>query len=344
MNIVNVKYVDSTTGEIQPREYSYFAEDPLEVGDQVIVPVRGHSMTAIVTAINVPEAEIEAFRDAVKTIPAGAKEIGVGGMESARATIQVLATENSVKVSIADCAAIQEKMAEIYPPSGRTEVVPCGLVEVTRAVVKIGPGHDPAVQNLLGEIMKLREWADKLAITDEPSAKVATNDLTIISRLKKAVEEKRQEYVGPLNAHVKAVNESFKLLTGPLEELDRLARKKVEDYKIAAIQKARRAEELNQQIEEIAREQAKLSGTGEFTVDTTPVVVPPPVKTTRAEIGSSGLTDCWTYEIVDPNLIPREFMLVDTAMLNMIAKKHHDQKPVAGVRFFNKPTLSVRGK
>ena len=80
---------------------------------------------------------------------------------------------------------------------------------VTTAVVRIAPGKDSAVVKLLGDIMRIRDWATKLVIASENDAKMATNDLSIMAKLKKAVEDKRQEYVGPLNAHVKAVNDAL---------------------------------------------------------------------------------------------------------------------------------------
>ena len=56
------------------------------------------------------------------------------------------------------------------------------------------------------------------------------------------------------------------------------------------------------------------------------------------------MRDNWTYEVTDFNLVPREYMVIDTVMLNAIAKKQHDSKPVSGIRFYNNPTMVVRPK
>ncbi len=74
--IVKVRYFSGTT-----REYSYFSEEPLAVGDKVNVPLSGRKQKAIVTAIDVPESEIAAFRDRVLTIPVGSKLIDQGPEE-----------------------------------------------------------------------------------------------------------------------------------------------------------------------------------------------------------------------------------------------------------------------
>jgi hypothetical protein len=76
MNIVKVRYFSESTGQLSPREYSYFANEPLAVGDVVMVPVRSRNadfptdeiVKAQVSTVNVPESEIAAFRDRVKTV------------------------------------------------------------------------------------------------------------------------------------------------------------------------------------------------------------------------------------------------------------------------------------
>uniref|UniRef100_A0A6M3KLS2 Uncharacterized protein n=1 Tax=viral metagenome TaxID=1070528 RepID=A0A6M3KLS2_9ZZZZ len=111
-NIVKVQYYSETTGELSPREYTYYSADPLKVGDIVIVPVRDTTGKAKVSAIDVPEAEISAFKDKVKMIPAGSirtspatkppeVELPVGGLaEAARAAgaeVHAVAFENIAK-------------------------------------------------------------------------------------------------------------------------------------------------------------------------------------------------------------------------------------------------------
>ena len=72
-NIVKVQYYSETTGELSPREYTYYSTDRLSVGDIVIVPVRDTTGKAKVGSVDVSVEEIAAFKDRVKTIPAGAK-------------------------------------------------------------------------------------------------------------------------------------------------------------------------------------------------------------------------------------------------------------------------------
>ena len=362
--IVKVRYYSEQTGELSTREYTYYSVDRLKVGDIVMVPVRDTTGKAQVTAIDVPEAEISAFKDKVKTIPAGSRMAatipeGKPGDEWKRIESlgQVISSglylvteelrseiERDINMSDGTVSAesrIDDKVVELAEQDRGYVIV---AEEFPTAVVRIEPGKDLMVQQLLAEIMHIREWADKLVVSSEDQVKAATNDLSIMSKLKKAVEEKRQEYVGPLNTHVKAVNDAFKFLTGPLAEADKTARDKVTAYKVEQDRRRREAEETNRLAAEVARRQAASSGTGEFTVDVTPVAVPETPRLTRTDQGTSGLVDNWLYEVTDFKLLPDEYKVADEAMLNAIAKKHHDSKQVPGVRFFNKPGLRVSSK
>ncbi len=72
MSLIKVKFLKM--GEPSGREYTYRSEIPVEVGDTVelphAVPVMGDVpySQGVVTQIYVPESEIEAFKDRVKTI------------------------------------------------------------------------------------------------------------------------------------------------------------------------------------------------------------------------------------------------------------------------------------
>lgn len=67
--IVQVRYgAEATEGRL----YSYYSEEPLKVGDLVEAPAKNGPIKARVIAIGITEAEIANFKDAMRTIPAGA--------------------------------------------------------------------------------------------------------------------------------------------------------------------------------------------------------------------------------------------------------------------------------
>lgn len=74
--IIKCRFTDHE-GNPRGREYSYYSDIPVDVGMMVDVPTTPQNSTemanpqtkkVIVTAVDVPESEIEAFKDCVKTI------------------------------------------------------------------------------------------------------------------------------------------------------------------------------------------------------------------------------------------------------------------------------------
>jgi len=55
------------------------------------------------------------------------------------------------------------------------------------------------------------------------------------------------------------------------------------------------------------------------------------------------MRDNWKYEVLNFALLDDAYKVADNAQLTAIARRHHDQKPVNGVRFYNEPTRVVRG-
>ena len=58
-------------GEPHGREYTYKATFPVEVGQEVILPGGGNG---IVTEIDVPEKDVESFKDMIKEIESVVEE------------------------------------------------------------------------------------------------------------------------------------------------------------------------------------------------------------------------------------------------------------------------------
>ena len=164
------------------------------------------------------------------------------------------------------------------------------MVEENRtAIININPGMDQAVIALQQEILRLQSFADARIIATTEDVKLATEDLSLLVKLKKAIEDKRKEYVGPINDHLKQVNDVFKTIAGPLDAADRVTRGKVMEYRQKQDHLRQEAEAINRQKEELARREAAFNGTGEVTIDTTPVIVPPaPPAHIKTDVGTLG--------------------------------------------------------
>ena len=332
-NIVKVKFYSETTGEYSGREYTYYSVDKLKVGDIVTVPVRDTTGKAKVSSVDVPEAEIANFKDKVKTIPAGSI---IKVQPDPDYDIEKTANEME--------AGLNSEGFTLGRDVGDPVIVTESLLEETRVetAIALRPGEDVEVRNYFEEAMKLLEYARKRVITTIEAAKLATDDLSIIARLKKAMEAKRKEKLAPHEAQVKAIRNTYNFLMTPVLEAERITKEKQLVFIHEQENRQREQEEINRKRMEAAQAEMKLKGELSESVNLVEVSEAP----TRimADYGTSGLVDHWTFEVVDFAQVPDEYKVIDSAMLNAIARKHHDQKPVKGIHFKNEPYLATRAK
>ncbi len=188
-------------------------------------------------------------------------------------------------------------------------------------IVKMHPELDFQFIAYQKEAERILDYAKSHRVDSDIEIRTATNDLGIISGLKKGIEERRQLYVRPINEHIKAVNSAFKLLTDPIEQADKITRDKILTYRAEVERKRREAEAINQAKIDLARREAEFSGTGEITVDTTPVIIPaaPPARI-QADTANAGTAKVWKFEVSDENLLPKEFMLPDLVKIGKVVR------------------------
>lgn len=378
-NIVKIKYWNDSKGEPTGRDYSFYTVDPLAVGDYVQVPTEHGAAKALVTAVNVPESEILAFRDCVKTIPSGSirppvnpnSNVAEGGYEF---NGEYVGPPQAIVDHINDAAEIgppepdfgpdpnawrigeeqvrQEDPAE-FPTEGEyveqlwdeqmaiEKGIPPALVTIVREVGKPAP----VLFQLYQEAAGLLRVAKDRVITTNADLKPATDDLVVIATCKKAMFARKTELIGPLKAKLDLVNQCFNDLMSPVTEADRITRGKVSEYDRIMKERAAQAARIEAEKLKLAQEEAAFTGTGEFDVPLNTVQPPPPVpEHTRTDLGTLGGRDNWKARVVDMKLLPDEFKIPDMQTLNAKAKSSKGTAVIPGVEFFNDRIVTVRQK
>jgi len=355
-NIVKVRYYSETTGEVSGREYTYFSAEQLKVGDIVIVPVRDTTGKAMVTAINVPDSEIAAFKDKVKTILKSKDESRQLSPEAYRFPSPLEKTEPTIPEGKPG-----DDWKEIKPlgpftntldgegiffdkPDNPLPYVTDELLNQTSTELawSTSPGADAEVLSHYNESLRVLHYAEERVIATAEDNASANDDLSLIGKLKKAMESKKREYLDPLKVQSDAIRETYNLLMEPVLKADKITRDKMLGYYNEQKRVAYERDEIERKRREAAEAEARLNNQP---APETPVVTMyvPPAKV-RTDMGTSGARDHWVYEIVDINLLPRECMMPDAVLLNHIATKYHDQKKVPGVVFSNKPVIATRAR
>jgi len=186
---------------------------------------------------------------------------------------------------------------------------------------------------------------------------------SIVAR-KKRVEELRQFFVKPLNDQVSAINAEFKGASTPLTEMEaivktELVRYSTEEEKKLAIarkkqeekdrikfekDKAKRDAELFAQKEagEISTKELKEAQReikkDEFEFDGSDFQQ---AKTVHTEAGSVRMKTVIDFEVINPNDVPREFLIVDERLIRKAVAS--GVRVIKGVNIFEKkvPNISL---
>lgn len=209
----------------------------------------------------------------------------------------------------------------------------------SHALVRIHPDEEQAFIALRGQVTGFLVYSENRIITNAEDVKLATEDLALMSGVKKAIEEKRVEFTGPLNDYVKGINATFKQLSDPLAQADKITRDKVLAYRAEQERKRIEAEAINRQKIDLARREAALNE-GEITVDLTPVIVPTAEPShIFTDTGSLGTSKIRKWEVEDLSKVPLDYLMIDAAKVGKVVRAGIPSIP--GIRIWLEDSLRI---
>ncbi len=213
-----------------------------------------------------------------------------------------------------------------------------GKPETAIATIRIKPEGDQAIIALYNQGQGLQRYAENRAIISDEAVRFATDDLSLISKLKKTIEDKRKEFTIPINEHLKGINDAFKWLVAPLEQADKITREKILAYRQEQERKNREAEEINRLRMEAAKKEMELKGELTESVNLVEVLPPPPAHV-RTDMGTLGTMKIKKFEVVDFALLPNEYKMVDATKLGKVVRAGLSSIP--GVRIWEEESIRV---
>jgi hypothetical protein len=162
-----------------------------------------------------------------------------------------------------------------------------------------------------------------------------------VARYRDTVDAERKSAVGALTQVVSQINGWFRPSLQALEAVERRCKDLIGGYHVR-----QRAE---QERAFAAASAAMASGdlaTTTAALAESRAAAPMTAALGRAELGA-GVREVWRAEVVDANLVPREYLIVDQKALDGVAKKLHKSATppsIAGVRFVRGAVVALSRK
>ena len=204
------------------------------------------------------------------------------------------------------------------------------------------------------EIDRWRGMVAALSVRSADEQRTAAELLIPLAKAEKAVEEARKRFVEAPNKYVKKINNFAGAIRDRLGELTGQVKAKLADYaaherleaakRRAEEENARKAIERELAAEVVARNEAARAADPEaalIVLEPLPASAPSrePKKTVRSEGGSVTSYVAWDFRIVDPGLVPREYLKVDETAIRAAVKL--GAREIPGVDVFESTKIRV---
>ncbi len=209
------------------------------------------------------------------------------------------------------------------------------------AIVRIKPETDIQIVAFYEQALGLKKYAEARNIVTVDDLKPATDDLSIIHNVKKGMEERRKEYIKPLQEHTKAINDAFKGLMLPIETADQITREKILAFNLKQKLIREEQERINRLRMEAARAEMELKGELSEPVDLVEVIAEAP-RRVSTEMGTVGQRMIRKWEVEDLSKVPLDYLMIDATKVGKVVRAGIPS--IQGIRIWEEPILSVNTK
>jgi len=225
------------------------------------------------------------------------------------------------------------------------------------------PKQRQALEVYKGESLSILEGEKPRPIISAEEASAVAEDRARTKTCMKGLDGLRRKIVDPLNAKVKIINSEMKRWSEPLRE--RYGRAEAVLLAWQAKERARvqrEQDEARRVQEEAARREAEATARAEAaqtqearhesmreaeaaSVEQMVAVVEAPrepIKGWKGDQGTSSVTGRWTFELVKPELVPRDYCVPDSKLLTAAVRE--GVREIPGVHIYQKEGLSTRAR
>ncbi len=200
----------------------------------------------------------------------------------------------------------------------------------------------------------------EILIRDQEGLTEANSLLKGIKALRLEVDKEFDPGIQEAFAHHRTLVAQKRKWTDPLDLAEKALKPKIADYLLEqdrlAQEAARRDREARDKMQQVADKASDVAydkikagdldeadevvAEAQTKIDQIQAARPAPI--VRPVATGTSLRQIWTFEVVDPAAVPREYLLVDEQKLRGIARTMKDQAKVPGVRFYAEATVATR--
>jgi len=239
-------------------------------------------------------------------------------------------------------AQVKEKLEgeEVVVAENTVTTTPA-LIAETETSLALRPGEDITTHGYYEESQRLLEYAEKRVIASLEDNAAATDDLVNISYIKKAMMGKKKEYLDPILSQAEEIRQTYNHLMVPIFGAEKITKDKMLAYDAEQRRIRSAQEEINRKRLEAAQEEMKL--TGELSQSVNLVEVQPEIsKRVSTELGTSGITKIWKFQVIDFSLLPDRFKMENATLIGKVVRA--GEREIPGVKIWSEDTLRVTAR
>lgn len=210
---------------------------------------------------------------------------------------------------------------------------------------------DTAIAELEPERLSLEARVANLVIRDAQGYREAGEWLKSIKGFLKNIEEARTRITQPMNEALRQVNAQAKDSAAPFMACEQKIKREM--LRFSDEQDRIRQEEQRKANEAAERERRKLQeqaqkaaakgqeAKAEALADRASAVVAPIAQQAAPAVAGIAIPKVWTFEVVDPSLVPREYLVVDERKIRGVVTALKGAANIPGVRVFEQKRISA---
>lgn len=216
----------------------------------------------------------------------------------------------------------------------------------------------PDAVALVVDAEKILDLSSKFAIDSVQMFELAADELKSIKAKMKDLDTRRKAITKPLDEAKSRIMDLFNRPLDLLEQAEQKLKNAMLGFQKDQEKKRREAEELAREV--ARKEQARLQAEAEKAAkkaekkgdveaaqqlrETVPIVPVPTVAIEKPKVKGISTSTKWKARVVNADLIPRQYLIVNEKMLNDLAQATKGSVEVAGVEFYSEEIMAASAR